>query len=234
MGVPVTPHNEAQRGDYAECVLLAGDPARAEWIASNYFDAPRRVNAIRGALGFTGLYRGMPVSVQTTGIGRASFSIYAHELLAFYGVRRAIRVGTCGGLEERVKLRDLVIVQSARMDFDVEAGGPLLLPDPVLLDRAAVLAMTSKAPHHVGPLVSSDVFYHPTPLGRFAKARAEGAIACDMETAGLYALAPQFGARALSICTVVDSLVSGEDTELSERQALFANMVRLALDVLVT
>ena len=227
----MTPHNEAQKGDYAECVLLAGDPARAEWIAANYFDARRRVNSIRGALGFTGAYRGMPVSVQTTGIGRASFSIYAHELLAFYDVRRVIRVGTCGGLEEHIRIRDVVIVQSARMDYDVEAGGAALLPDPVLLERAA--AGTSKATHHVGPLVSSDVFYHPTPLARFAKARAEGAIACDMETAGLYAMAAQFGARALSICTVVDNLVSGEETTLSERQALFANMVGLALDVLV-
>ena len=227
----MTPHNEAQKGDYAECVLLAGDPARTEWIAANYFDAPRRVNSIRGALGFTGVYRGMPVSVQTTGIGRASFSIYAHELLAFYDVRRAIRVGTCGGLEERIRIRDVVIVQSARMDYDVEVGGVALLPAPVLLERAA--AGTTKATHHVGPLVSSDVFYHPTPLARFAKARAEGAIACDMETAGLYAMAAQFGVRALSICTVVDNLVSGEETALSERQALFADMVGLALDVLV-
>jgi purine-nucleoside phosphorylase len=229
----VTPHNEAQKGDYAEGVLLAGDPARAEWIAANYFEASRRVNSIRGALGFTGVYRGIPVSVQTTGIGRASFSIYAHELLAFYDVRRAIRVGTCGGLEEHIRIRDVAIVQSARMDYDVEAGGVVLLPNPVLLERAVTLAATGNLPHHVGPLVSSDVFYHPTPLARFAKARAEGAIVCDMETAGLYAMAARFGARALSICTVVDNLVSGEETTLSERQALFANMVGLALDVLV-
>ena len=229
----MTPHNEAQPGDYAECVLLPGDPARAEWIAATYFEGPRRVNAVRGALGFTGIYRGMPVSVQATGVGRSSFLIYVHELMAFYGIRRAIRVGTCGGLEERVRIRDVVLAQSARMDFDVEAGGPALHPDATLFDAAASLAKPGGISHHVGPLVSSDVFYHPTPLARFTKARGEGAIACDMETAGLYALAGQFGARALSICTLVDNLVSGEETALSERQALFSNMARLALDVLV-
>ena len=229
----MTPHNEAKPGDFAECVLLPGDPARAEWIAATYFDAPRRVNAIRGALGFTGRYRGMPVSVQATGIGRPSFSIYTHELLTVYGVRRAIRVGTCGGLEVHARIRDVVVAQSARMDFEVEARKPPRLPDPAFLEAARRLAAAGNFPHHVGPLVSSDVFYHPDPLGRFARARAEGAIACDMESTGLYMLAEQFGIRALSICTVVDNLVSGEETALSERQALFANMIRLALDVLV-
>ena len=229
----MTPHNEARPGDFAECVLLPGDPARAEWIAATYFDAPRRVNAIRGALGFTGRYQGMPVSVQATGIGRSSFSIYTHELLTVYGVQRAIRVGTCGGLEEHARIRDVVVAQSARMDFEVEAGTSARLPDPEFLGAATRLAAAGRIAHHVGPLVSSDVFYHPNPLGRFAKARAEGAIACDMESTGLYMLAEQFGIRALSICTVVDNLVSGEETALSERQALFANMVRLALDVLV-
>jgi len=228
----MTPHNEAQKGDYAEAVLLAGDPARSEWIARTFFDAPRQVNAIRGALGFTGTYRGMPVSVQTTGIGRPSFSIYAHELLAFYGVRRAIRVGTCGGLEEHVRIRDLIIAESARMDFEVEAAKPSRLPDPLLLERAADLARSRGYAHHYGPMVSSDVFYHPEALGRFARARGEGAVACDMESSPLYSLAEQFGASALSICTVVDNLVTGDETALSERQALFSNMARLALDVL--
>ena len=228
----MTPHNEAQKGDYAEAVLLAGDPARSEWIARTFFDAPRQVNAIRGALGFTGTYRGMPVSVQTTGIGRPSFSIYAHELLAFYGVRRAIRVGTCGGLEEHVRIRDLIIAESARMDFEVEAAKPSRLPDPLLLERAADLARSRGYAHHYGPMVSSDVFYHPEALGRFSRARGEGAVACDMESGPLYSLAEQFGASALSICTVVDNLVTGDETALSERQALFSNMARLALDVL--
>lgn len=183
-------------------------------------------------MGFSGHYRGVRVSVQTTGIGRPSFAIYVHELLAVYGVRTVVRVGTCGGLQTQVGLRDVVIAQSARMDFEVAAGVAAREPDPLLFARSAVHARGNDIAHHVGPMVSSDVFYHPNPFGRFALALRHGAIACDMETSALFDLAGQFGARALSVCTVVDSLVSGEEVEFSERQALFTNMTRLVLDVI--
>ena len=231
-----TPHNEAKRGDYAEAVLLPGDPQRAEWIAATFLEDVRCVNRLRGALGYTGRFRGMPVSVQTTGIGAPSLAIYAHELLETYGVKTLIRVGTCGGLAEHVKLRSLVISQSSSSDsainrqfFGVYDYAPSA--DFELLRRAAARAAELALDHHVGQTASSDVFYHPDVLGRFAGVRAHGALAVDMETNALYTVAARFRAKALSICTVVDSLVTGEETDPAERQGLFSDMVRLALDV---
>lgn len=229
----MTPHNEARQGDFAEAVLLPGDPDRAAWIAETYFDSPRKVNSIRGELGFTGAYRGMPVSIQSTGIGRPSFSIYAHELMAFYGVKRLVRIGTCGGLDEAVKVRELVIAEQGVMDFEFHKADAWRRPDATLLKLALDRASLDKVPHHLSAIVSSDVFYHGDPLGRFANARARGVKACDMETSALFGLAARFGARSLSICTCVDSLVTGEETQLSERQALFGPMAKLALDTLV-
>jgi purine-nucleoside phosphorylase len=230
----MTPHIEAGKGDYAERVLLPGDPDRAAWIAKTFFNQPRQVNAIRGALGFTGTYRGMPVSVQTTGIGRPSLSIYVHELFTVFGVRTIVRIGSCGSLDESVKLRSLVIGEAAAMDFEVENADAWRRPDPALYDLAAMLAGRGGAGHHACPMVSSDVFYHGDPLGRFAKARARGALACDMETAAIYGMAARFGARALSVCTVVDSLVTGEEIDNSERQAVFGPMAELALETLAS
>lgn len=232
----LTPHNEAKRDDYAETVLLPGDPQRAEWMAEKYLTDVRCVNRIRGALAFTGRYRGFPVSVHATGIGAPSLSIYAHELLDVYGARTLIRVGTCGALAEHVKLRSLVISQSASTDshinrqlFGLYDYAPSASFD--LLQRAAQKAAELGIVHYVGQTASSDVFYHPDTLGRFAGVRAYGALAVDMETNALYTVAARFGASALSICTVVDSLVTGEDTGPEERQELFSDMARLALEV---
>ncbi|MGF7006802.1 purine-nucleoside phosphorylase [Aminobacter sp. BE322] len=232
----LTPHNEAGRDDYAETVLLAGDPQRTEWVARNFLEEARCVNRIRGALGFTGRWRGLPVSVQTTGIGAPSLSIYVHELLETYGARTLIRIGTCGALAEHVRLRSLVISQSASTDSHVNRqlfGLYDYAPsaDFQLLRRAAEKAEELAVDHHVGQTASSDVFYHPDGLARFAGVRASGALTVDMETNALYSIAARFGARALSICTVVDSLVTGEGTDPSERQELFRGMVRLALEV---
>lgn len=232
----VTPHNEAQRGDYAAVVLLPGDPQRAEWIAETFLDEVRCVNRVRGALGFTGRYRGAPVSVQATGIGAPSLAIYAHELLDTYGARTLIRVGTCGALAAHVKLRSLVISQSASSDSAINRqlfGAYDYAPsaDFDLLRRAAERAAELGIDHHIGQTASSDVFYHPDTIGRFAGVRSYGALAVDMETNALYTVAARFGARALSICTVVDSLVTGEDTDAAERQRLFTDMARLGLDI---
>lgn len=234
-----TPHNEARRGDYAEAVLLAGDPQRVEWIARTFLDDMHRVNQVRGALGYTGRYRGVPVSVQTTGIGAPSMSIYAHELLDVYGAKTLIRVGTCGALAEHVRLRSLVISQSASTDSHVNRqlfGLYDYAPsaDFDLLRRTAERAAELGLDHHIGQTASNDVFYHPDTLGRFAGVRAHGALSVDMETSALYTIAARFGAKALSICTVVDSMVNGEETDASERQELFRDMSRLALDVVAS
>jgi purine-nucleoside phosphorylase len=227
----LTPHIEASKGDYAETVLLPGDPDRARWIAETFFERPRCVNRVRGCLGYSGSYRGVPVSVQATGIGRPSIAIYIHELVQSYGAKTLIRTGTCGALDEAVGLRSLYLAETAIMDFDIASGRPPMHPDAALLRLARLAAGKSGVAHHVGPQVSSDVFYHPDPLGRFDAARALGARAVDMETAELFALSARLGFRALSVCTVVDSLATGEATALSERQALFADMAKLALDV---
>lgn len=229
----MTPHNEAGQGDFAEAVLLPGDPDRAAWIAETYLDDVRTVNTIRRAMGYTGTYRGMPVSIQATGIGRPSISIYVHELLNTYGVRRVVRIGSCGSLDESVGVRSLVIAHSAVMDFEFGSVDAWRRPDESLFELAVATAKTDGLDHTVCPMVSSDVFYHGDPLGRFAKARARGVLACDMETAAIYGLAARFGVRALSICTVVDSLVTHEEIANSERQAVFGPMSKLALDALL-
>ncbi|MBZ9706027.1 purine-nucleoside phosphorylase [Mesorhizobium sp. ESP7-2] len=229
----MTPHIEAGKGDYADTVLLPGDPQRAEWMAQA-LDAPRCVNRRRGALGFTGSFRGKPVSIQTTGIG--VFLIYAHELLEYYGARTLIRTGTCGSLSAEAKLRSLVISQSARPEntesgrvfglYDADVG-----PDPALLACALVKAAELGIDHHAGLTACTDVFYHPEARVRYADARALGALAVDMETSALYRISAHFGARALSLLTVVDDLVTGEPTDYSERQELFTDMSRLALEI---
>ncbi len=230
----MTPHNEAGSGDYAPTVLLSGDPLRSEWIAATFFDDMRCVNRIRGALGFTGTFRGMPVSVQTTGIGLPSLAVYVHELLAFYSARTLFRVGTCGGLQDRVHIRDLVIsaaaVSESGADTSLFVEADLAtLPEEGLLQLAVEQARAAEMAHHVGPTASSDFFYHPAGLGRLKALRSRGVLAVDMETGGFYALAARFGAGALSICTVVDDVFTGDAIAEAERQAVFRPMAELAL-----
>lgn len=227
----MTPHIEAAPGDYADTVLVAGDPLRAEWVAQTFLDAPRCINRVRGALGYTGLYQGKAVSVQTTGMGRPSFSIYVHELVAIYGAGTIIRIGSCGALTNATPLRDVFVAESAVMDTDISEGNAPEHPDLSLLAMARSAAAVLTPHCHFGRMVSSDVFYHPAPKTRFDLPRTKGIVAVDMETANLFALSRSLGFRALSMCTVVDSLLTGEETALSERQALFRGTALLALTV---
>ncbi|MDX8477857.1 DeoD-type purine-nucleoside phosphorylase [Mesorhizobium sp. VK24D] len=234
----MTPHIEAGRGDYAETVLLPGDPERAQWMAETFLEAPRCVNRRRGALGFTGRFRGKPVSIQATGIGVSSFLIYTHELLDYYGVKTLIRTGTCGALSEEVPLRGLVISSAVRAEGAISGqvfglyrpAGPDQALHALALQQAADLGIACSA----GLTVCSDVFYHPDGRARFDEPRALGALAVDMETSALYRISARFGARALSLLTVVDHVATDEQTEYSERQALFTDMTRLALEIAVT
>jgi len=228
----MTPHNEARPGDYAETVLLPGDPDRAAWIADTLLEDVRGVNTIRGALGFTGLYRGTRVSVQTTGMGVPSLAIYVHELVAVYGAKVLIRVGSCGGLAAEVRIRELAVSRDVVADTDLERGAPeYFAGDPALVGMALSKASELGVVAHAGRTLASDVFYHPLGIARFQHPRDLGMIAVDMETAGLYRLAARYAVRALSICTVVDHVFTGEETERSERQGLFGDMARLALEV---
>jgi len=231
----VTPHIEADRGDYAQTVLLPGDPERAQWMAETFLEAPRCVNRRRGALGFTGRFRGKPVSIQATGIGVSSFLIYAHELLDYHGVKTLIRTGTCGALAEDVALRSVVISGAVRAEGAIsgqvfglyQPAGPDQALHALALQRAADLGIACST----GLTVCSDVFHHPDGRARFDEPRALGALAVDMETSALYRISAHFGARALSLLTVVDHVVTDEQTDYCERQALFTDMTRLALEV---
>jgi len=234
----MTPHNSAKPGDYAEAVLLPGDPLRAKWIAETFFDNAREVNAVRNCLGFTGTWKGKPVSVQATGMGQPSLSIYVHELLNFYGVKTAIRVGTCGGLSEKVKVRDLIIAQAATTDSTIvrDAFGAYNfapIADFDLLADAVRRAREAKLSAHVGNLLSSDIFYHADGLQAYETLIAHGVLGVEMEAAALYTLCARFNARGLAICTMTDSLVTGEQLSAAARQSSLEEMITLSLDVAV-
>jgi purine-nucleoside phosphorylase len=234
----MTPHNSAQPGDYAEAVLLPGDPLRAKWIAETFFEAPRLVNSVRNCLGFTGSWKGRPVSVQATGMGQPSLGIYVHELLNFYGVRTAIRVGTCGGLNARVKVRDLIIAQAATTDSaivrDAFSGYNFApIADFGLLADAVSRAKAQGLNAHVGNILSSDIFYHADGLKAYEALMAHGVLGVEMEAAALYTLCARFGARGLAICTMTDCLITHQELSAEDRQSSLKEMIGLALDVAV-
>ncbi|MBO6716768.1 MAG: purine-nucleoside phosphorylase [Rhizobiaceae bacterium] len=234
----MTPHNSATKGDYAEAVLLPGDPLRAKWIAETILDGARCVNRVRNCLGYTGTWKGKPVSVQATGMGQPSLAIYVHELINVYGAKQLIRVGTCGGLSEKVKVRDLVLALTASTDSSMNRnafGGFDFAPaaDFALLRAAATAAEKAGVRWHAGGILSSDVFYQPDGLDSYAVLRAHGIMAVEMETSALYTLAARFGAQAVSICTMTDCLVTGEELNADERQSSLEDMARIALDVAV-
>ena len=234
----MTPHIEAKKGDYAEAVLLPGDPLRAKWVAETFLEAPRVVNRVRNCLGYTGAYKGKPVSVQATGMGQPSLGIYVHELLTVYDVKILIRVGTCGGLSEKVKVRDIVIAETSSTDstFGRDIFGPYNFApaaDFNLLRAAVAIAEARGLRCHVGGIASTDVFYHPHGMKAYDALRAHGVLAVEMETATLYTLAARFNRRALTVCAMTDSLVTGEQIGAGERQSSLKEMAELALAVAV-
>jgi len=231
-----TPHISAQPGDLADTVLLPGDPLRAKHIAHRCFDDPREVTAVRNALGYTGTYRGMPVSVLGTGMGIPSASIYTHELVTEYGARRLVRVGSCGSLQDHVGIRDVVLAAGACTDSQVNraryAGLDFAaIADFGLLRTAAAAAEARGIDVHVGNVHSADLFYDPR--GLTPTMEAMGVLAIEMEAAGIYGVAAEHGARALAVITVSDHIKTGEQTTSDERQQTFDDMVDIALDGLL-
>jgi purine-nucleoside phosphorylase len=233
----MTPHNHARPGDYAEAVLLPGDPLRAKWVAETFLADAKLVNSVRNCLGYTGSWNGRPVSVQATGMGQPSLSIYVHELINDYGAKTLLRIGTCGGLNARVQVRDLVIAQGSSTDSTIvkDGFGPFgyaPLADFGLLRAAADRAEAKGMRYHVGNMLSSDIFYHVEPgLAGYGRLPAHGVLGVEMESAALYTLAARFGARALTICTMTDCLVTGAQIDAEARQTSLKDMVALALDV---
>jgi purine-nucleoside phosphorylase len=232
-----TPHISAQPGEFADTVLLPGDPLRAQFIAETWFEDVRQVNAVRNALGFTGTYRGMPISVLGTGMGIPSASIYATELIADYGAQRLVRVGSAGAVRDDVAIRDVILAAGACTDSGVNraryAGLDFAaIADFGLLRAAATAAEQRGIDVKVGNVHSADLFYEPRD-GLFSTMEAMGVLAVEMEAAGIYGVAAERGARALTILTVSDHIKTGEKTTSEERQTTFAEMIDVALDGLL-
>ena len=236
MTVP-TPHLAANLGDIADAVLLPGDPLRAELIATTFLDDPVCYSRVRGMLGYTGVYRGRRVSVQGTGMGMPSISIYVTELMRFYGVRTAIRVGSCGSIQDDVHLRHLVIAISAHTNSSMlsRSFDGLQYAATANFDlavAAATLAADRGLAAHVGPIFTSDSFYDDKP-DDFARLAAHGTLAVEMEAAALYLIAAREHARALCLATVSDHLNTHEALSAKERQTGFMSMAELALDTIL-
>jgi len=224
-------HIAAKPGEIAESILLPGDPLRAKWIAENFLTDPVQYNSVRNMYGYTGTANGKRVSVQGTGMGAPSIGIYAYELFNDYGVQKAIRVGTAGGLAP-TQLRDVVIAISASTDSKINRRtyGDLDVAPAAsyeLLEKAVAKARESKVSHHVGMVASGDLFYDETDsLEHWQKL---GVLALEMETSQLYTLAARFRRQALSIVTVSDMMDGSGHTSAEERESGFRNMVELAL-----
>lgn len=232
-----TPHIEAANGDFAETVLMPGDPLRARNLARTYLDNVRQVNGVRNMLGFTGTFRGKPVSIMGSGMGMPSISIYAHELFEVYEVQQIVRIGTCGGLLAEMKLGDLVLATAAGTDSAMNrqrCGGWDLAAcaDFELLKRVHDAALEHELETRTGNVFSTDWFYHPDEAF-VEKVQRMGMLALDMETAALYALARQCRKRALTILTVSDVIPTGERASNEWRQKAFATIIEAFLPALL-
>jgi purine-nucleoside phosphorylase len=230
-------HIAAKEGEIAEVILLPGDPLRAKFIAENYLENSRLYTDVRGILGFTGVYKGKRVSVQGTGMGIPSISIYVNELFKDYGVKRAIRVGTAGSIQGNLKLRDLVIAMTACTDSganSIRFGGRDFAPAATfsLVKNAYESAAARGYQAAVGPVISSDMFYTEDPEEWKLGAKF-GVLAVEMETSELYTLAAKYGRECLSILTISDNLVSHEVTSAEERQTSFTRMMEVALETAI-
>lgn len=228
-------HIEAEKGAVAEVVLLPGDPLRAKFVAENFLSESVCYNKVRNMLGFTGLYKGMKVSVQGTGMGMPSLSIYANELFEFYDVQKAIRIGTAGAMQKNIGLRSIVLAMSACTDSATNShrfGGLSFAPTAswTLLKKAYDAAVALNQNVYVGTVYSTDIFYDTASNWKlFAE---YGVLAVEMETAELYSLAAKHKREALAVFTISDSMVTGESTSASDREKTFTAMMEIALDTL--
>ena len=231
-----TPHNSAKKGDFAKTVLMPGDPLRAKFIAETFLDEPKLVNNVRGVQGYTGTYKGVPVSVMASGMGMPSIGIYSYELFTQYDVESIIRVGSAGALQKDLKLGDVVAGMGACTNSNYAAqyglGGTFApIADFDLLMAAVESAKELGVKMPVGNLYSSDTFYDAA--GRNMRFQKMGVMAVEMEAAALYCNAAYTGKRALAICSISDNLVTGEELSPADRQNTFTNMMKIALEVAV-
>jgi purine-nucleoside phosphorylase len=231
-------HIGAQRGEIAERVLLPGDPLRAKWIAETFLEDPKCYSEVRGMLGFTGRWQGVPVSVQGSGMGMPSASIYTHELINDYGVRSVVRIGSCGALAMDLNLGDVVAAIGAATDSNMNRArfDGLIDYAPVadfgLLRTAAGVAERRGIELRVGPILAADAFYTDRP-DLYDTLADYGVLAVEMESAAIYTIAARYGARALTILTVSDHIKRGERMSAADREKGFGNMVEIGLDTVI-
>lgn len=232
-------HIGAEPDDIAELVLMPGDPLRAKWIAETFLDDARCYSTVRNMFGFTGTFEGTRVSVQGSGMGMPSASIYAHELINDYGVKSLIRVGSCGALVESLKLRDVVAAIGSSTDSNMNRArfDGLIDYAPVadfgLLRTAVDVAEQRGISMRVGPILAADAFYTDRP-DLYDRLADYGVLAVEMESAALYTIAARFQARALTLLTVSDHIKTGERTTAQEREQTFSQMVEIALKTIVS
>lgn len=230
----MTIHIGAKPGEIAETVLLPGDPYRARWAAETFLDSPECINQVRGMLGYTGQWKGNRVTVQGSGMGMPSLSIYVNELIRDYGAKTLIRIGSCGGMQPQVALRDVVIATTAS---SVSTPSRAMLrelnfapaADWGLLRAAVAAAETRPTGVHVGGIYSSDCFYDERP-DLMEQLIRHGVLGVEMEAAELYTVAARHGCRALAICTVSDHLVTGKELPSDQREKSFGDMIEIALE----
>lgn len=230
-----TPHITAQYGDFAETVLMPGDPLRAKFIAENFLQDAVLVNNVRGVNGYTGYYKGKRVSVMASGMGQPSIGIYSYELFNFYGVKNIIRVGSCGAFDKDLHARDIVIAMGActNGNYAMQYGLPgtfCPIADFDLVRKAVDACEKANVKYKVGNIFSSDIFYNES--GADMKWANMGVLGVEMESAALYCNAARAGKKALCICTVSDSFVYPEEnTTAEERQNSFTKMMEIALEI---
>ena len=232
-----TPHIQGERGIFADTVLMPGDPLRAKHIAETFLEGALEVNSVRNMLGYTGRYRGREISVMGHGMGIPSVSIYAKELITDYGVERLIRVGSCGAVRDDVAVRDVVIGLGASTDSAVNRTRFMghdfaAIADFELTRHAVDAAAAQGVAVKVGNLFSADLFYNPQ--GElFELMKRYGIVGVEMEAAGLFGVAAEFGARAMTICTVSDHILKGESLPSEDRERSFNEMVEVALEAVL-
>ena len=233
-----TPHIGANKGDIAETILLPGDPLRAKYIAETFLENVVQYNNVRGMLGFTGTYKGKKVSVQGTGMGIPSIGIYAHELIAEFGVKNLIRIGTAGSYQENIKIRDVVLAMSASTDSAINKlrfNGADYAPtaNAEMLFKAHEIAKQKGLNVKSGNVFTSDTFYGDDP-NAWKKWAKFGVLCVEMETAQLYTTAAKLGANALTLLTISDSFITHEVTSAEERQTTFNEMIEVALETAIS
>ena len=231
-----TPHIGANVNDFAQTVLMPGDPLRAQYIAENFLDDARQVTGVRNMFGFTGTYKGKPVSIMASGMGIPSMSIYARELIVSYDVKNLIRIGTCGGISKDIKIRDVIFAQGASTDSNVNRTRVrgydfAAIADFDLLEKGVQAARTLDIEAKVGNVFTTDTFYQADPTF-YEELDKLGIMAVDVETAGLYGVAAEYGANAMALFTVSDHVITGEALPAEDRQNTFNEMVKIALESL--